>query len=781
VDDEAGVVLHADGGALLLPGPEIRILLNSILPLLDGSRSAADIVGKAPGALQSSIAELLKVLKRHGVVIAESEKAPPTVDARWAGQDRFFELMHRHPKKMRKCLAESGIAVAGLEPWTATAALELAGAGIGRLHLMDNYLVTQSDLHSNSSLRSRDIGRSRAEVLAEIVTDRAPWCDIRTGDLGGISEPNCDDTRDLVIVGVPPEDLGAQLAVANATYGAGRPSLWSSVAGLEAFVGPLVVPGVGACWNCCRLRLVANAPYPAGAELFQRRLLTQRLRNPSRGMLSPFAGLLGHFLALESLKIVTSYAPSRLVSRVMIQHLGTLDTSLHAICRLPQCEVCGGAGQPDTREKSNALTTAMEPAEIFELFEGWLDSRTGIVSAVGLRDDGPRSSSRACYARSVVCASTAATYCPPRLESTGGKGATPSEAIIGALGEAVERYSASIVPRAALRFAERGRLDGDVLDPRSLCLYADDQYDRLHFPYCRFAVDRPHAWVGGSWLDTGGRVWVPALPAFYRFPAELDEPYCQVTSSGLAAGRDIDDAAVRATLELVERDAFMTTWLLRRSGRRIATESVSDTTSSDVLDDMETCGVRIELYVIESICDIPTVLCIGFGDGNRWPGAHVGIAAHFDPALAARKAILEQAYSGRHIGTRLLGGDCPRPLAPHQLMDFQDHASFYIPPERSSAFEFLRVSGQTPVSIDAIKAFPYTRSRQLGRQLAETGVRVAIVDLTAPDVRHSPFDVVRALGTDLQPLYCGFGLERLSRARVLSEGGPLNTEPHPLC
>ena len=61
------------------------------------------------------------------------------------------------------------------------------------------------------------------------------------------------------------------------------------------------------------------------------------------------------------------------------------------------------------------------------------------------------------------------------------------------------------------------------------------------------------------------------------------------------------------------------------------------------------------------------------------------------------------------------------------------------------------------------------------------GVRVAFVDVTSPDVAGTGLRVVRALAARLQPLHCGYGLERLGNQRLLELGeGPLNRDIHPM-
>ena len=62
---------------------------------------------------------------------------------------------------------------------------------------------------------------------------------------------------------------------------------------------------------------------------------------------------------------------------------------------------------------------------------------------------------------------------------------TFDEALAAALGEAVERYSASYVPEAELILASADELGDDAIAPSRFALFCDDQYDEPGFPYER--------------------------------------------------------------------------------------------------------------------------------------------------------------------------------------------------------------------------------------------------------------------------------------------------------
>src|SRR5215510_1265086 len=149
-----------------------------------------------------------------------------------------------------------------------------------------------------------------------------------------------------------------------------------------------------------------------------------------------------------------------------------------------------------------------------------------------------------------------------RLPLGWGKGLTVSGAVLSAVGEAIERYAASLPDADRIVWERPDDLDEEFLDPRTFALYSDAQYDAAGFPYARFDPGVRHPWVLGKWLGSGAPVWLPAVFAFLSLTLQPEHLICQGSSNGLAASTDPDDAARRATLELVERDALMAAWLV---------------------------------------------------------------------------------------------------------------------------------------------------------------------------------------------------------------------------
>src|SRR5262249_15435769 len=149
---------------------------------------------------------------------------------------------------------------------------------------------------------------------------------------------------------------------------------------------------------------------------------------------------------------------------------------------------------------------------------------------------------------------------PPARPMPGGwgKGTTAAAAVVGAIGEAIERYAGSMPDPSRIVWSRPSDLPGAVLDPRELALYDDDQMARAGFPFVKFAPEVAHPWIAGEWAGTQDPVWVPAILAYISLDVRREHVFCQGSSNGMAAWSNRSEAALRAILELLERDALMT-------------------------------------------------------------------------------------------------------------------------------------------------------------------------------------------------------------------------------
>jgi ribosomal protein S12 methylthiotransferase accessory factor len=784
---QSGVVLRSDLGTFQLQGDDVRLFVTSIVPLLDGSRDAGEVAAALPGYSADSVTNFLTLLQYKGLV------EPVPDDDRRLAEERFFQKLGFGEAAALGQLANVRVAMIGLEPWGANAAIELAAAGVRHLHLFDNLTVTSDDILGVRALTGTDRGRPRREAVRDAIARVADDAEVIAGEIA-VAEDRfaLDGTFDLLVTGLDRDDVYLLRRIARYAHEQRVRTIHGHLDGFEAWIGPAVVPGDTACWNCFRLRRLGAADHVQSAHEIDASLSSAPGEPRARAFLAPMAGQAGQALAMQALKLLAPYGEPRLPGRFLVQNLVTGESALHKVLRMPWCEVCGGAAVEDRQDCLSGqaglpvLHGALDADDLKKALEGIVDRRVGIIKILA---SDPVSDTLPPQELPLAATALVSTYTEGTLghmhgggaQVGSGKGLTRVDALIGAAGEAIERYSAARYRKSDLHVSPTTGMRDDFVDPRRLCLYSEEQYAQPGFPYARFEPERPIHWTRGWWFGTSEPVWVPALPAYFNFEACSHEYFCQVSSNGLAAGASVEDAAMRALFELIERDAFMLTWLCQLPARRIIVDDSIEPAVREVIRQLNQRGAEVELYLLDGTdLDIPAVMCVALGDGKTLPAAAVALSCHLDPHVAVRKAVLEQGHVGPYLTRKLV--EHPVPATPADVHTLEDHAAYYFTPERLAAFDFIRRGDRPPIAARDLPVVDEVSVEACAARLEKAGVRVAMVDVTSPDLRESPFRVARAIGLDVQPIHFGERFRRLVSARLdkHSGGRALNPDPHPL-
>jgi ribosomal protein S12 methylthiotransferase accessory factor len=558
-------------------------------------------------------------------------------------------------------------------------------------------------------------------------------------------------TVDLAVGIFEGDDARGMLSFAQLAHEAAVPSICVALAENEARIGPLTLLGRPGCARCALERMIAASDGQFSPQC-PPTLQVSRVSGP---------------LLVRQIRAILrqGFEESSLLDHVFIVDVQTRNITLHRVIPLSRCLICGGAEAfPKYGHTPFHLSPQDSPDVVLGALMGWVDQRTGIVNGVFL--DSPDDDLGLPFV---------ATAAPPRILNENwslhrlplgwGKGLTISGALLSAIGEAIERYAASLPDARRVVWRRPDELDGEYLDPRSLALYTPAQYKREDFPYVQFDPSFHHPWVLGRWLGSNSPVWIPAVFAFLSLSVRPEHFICQGTSNGLAAWTDFEEAALRATMELVERDAFLTAWFNACPGQPILLDATLDPLLRQVLEGIKALGAIVEVYTLPTSLCGTTVLCLALGDGDQYPGATIGLSTDLDPRSALRQAVLELGQTGPYLRRMMRSKVLPVPPSIPSVQELLQHAAFYFPRDRSATFDRLR-SNETPIPLCDLDL---TRSRSLkncASELSQSGIRVALVDVTSADVATGPFQVVRAVSSDLQPLWYGYGLERLQQQRI---------------
>jgi len=377
-----------------------------------------------------------------------------------------------------------------------------------------------------------------------------------------------------------------------------------------------------------------------------------------------------------------------------------------------------------------------------------------------------------------------------------GKGLTEHAAIGGAIGEAVERYCASHVDAARLRRTSLKEAPDGALLPQELILFSKRQYASPGFPFSPATDDMAIDWIAATeWLDdTACRVdaWVPAAAVYLHSDNVMPGNALFIgNSSGLAAGPDADAALRSGLCELIERDAFIATWMNRLEPARIIVDGGADALTG-IVDHYRRFDVDLQLYALDSDTGIPVVMALALSERFDEPAAVVGLGCHLDANEAALRAAFEVCQVRP---SQVQHRRAPQRLTAAEVRGIEDHSAYFAQHEVRHELDFICHSDRV-VALSALPRLADGRAaadlRTCIAALRRIGCQVFAIDLTTPDLLPYPIRVVRAIASGLQPIHFGYGMARLGgtrlqraaqqfhpELRVLSED-ELNTCPHPL-
>jgi len=691
VPGDAVYVLSEDG-AIALHGP----IVESLAPLLDGSRTPATLRDAVPDSDPEQIVGVLAGLADAGLITLRA--APPP--------ERASDL------------GRSAIAY-----WDACGidAAE-ASAGVAQGHVQ---LITVG------------VDRGPAEqALRECGLNLATDADTNAGQ-AELSVVLCEDY------------LADGLAGIDAAHReTGRPWLLAKLTGAQLWVGPVFTPGDGACWQCLAARLWGNRP--AEAHVRDAFGLSGALARPEASI--PPLRTMG--LGLVALQATQWLAGHRYPGQRSLWIFDSREVSgrPHEVVARPQCPACGNpeliseqGRQPviyrsrPKRHLGSGGHRALTPEQVLARYRHLVSPVTGVIREIRRDPRGPTFLNSFSSGPNAALGMRGARRIRSVLrQENGGKGVTPEEAEVGALCEALERYSARL-QGDELRVRGSIRTLGDAaIHPDRCQLFHSRQFtDRARWNSAHSASQRVcDPFDDGAMLD-----WTPVwsltrqqhrlLPTgmlYFGTPTGGGPVYVLADSNGNAAGSSVEDAILQGMLEVVERDAVAIWWYNRLPRPGVDLDAFGDTWLAQLRDVY--AGLRREVWVLDVTADlgVPTMVAVSRRTGTPREDIMFGFGAHFDPATALRRALTElnQLLPAVLDLDNMSGQDDPDAMRWWQQATVADQP--YLVPDPT-------LPARTPADYSYVHMPDLADDIEtLQTRLENAGLEVLVLDQTRPDV-----------------------------------------------
>lgn len=794
--DGDDALLRSDTLALRLEGPSARLFTEALVPHLRTPTTLGELQAALPNVDAQSVRVFLDGLVTAGALTHAPAREHPAADAPLVAL--MTQLGRDGDLRPLRALR---IAVVGLEAHGSHLAAALAAFDVGALTLVDPFPIRESHRTLLPMAQGLTVGTPRATALADALRQTNTTTRIAVSETLSREQVDRIAARcDVLVSCIDRGFAAANLWVNRASLSRHLPALYGQIATARALVGPLVVPGETACYMCWRMRAIASEEDFEAAMRFEE--LNDARREPAQdrgGVLPGLPAYVGSLLLTEIVKLSLGIAPSVLTGRVHEFNGLTFQVDTHTILQLPDCPACGSPQPPPVGPNRDGLARDTRPrGDLLESAPALVSARAGIVRELTLIPKDAGEPEVPYIYRAQLANRQFHRDAEARYWGCSGKGLTDDAARRSALGEAVERYGGFAWTAVDLAHAARDALGGPALDPRTLVLFAEHQYSAV--PYARYEGATPMGWVAGRNLVTGDEVALPAIAVLMDYqPRTHAEHIAPITSNGLGGGSTLVEAVVAGAQEVIERDAFLLTWLNRLPAGRVDPLTHPDRVLVGVCRSYARRNVTIELYALARDHPCHVFLALGVADADDdLPAVVVGLGADVDPRVAARQAILEVGQV-----RPALRANVRRPATrermealvadPSAVRDLDDHDLLYADPRMRSAFDFLRTGPATSLDWDApLAQTPVDKLDVLITWCRDAGRGLLYADLTPPELRRLNLFAARAILPGLQPIYFGEHERRLGGDRLfelpaqLGFGvgrrtfASLNPLPHPL-
>jgi len=228
------------------------------------------------------------------------------------------------------------------------------------------------------------------------------------------------------------------------------------------------------------------------------------------------------------------------------------------------------------------------------------------------------------------------------LSVSQGKGVTPELAQVSAVMESIECHHSEYVRPPDLVASHRTvRRRHQVVAPRQL---------QPGVRWKAYDDARPIAWIRGTDMANGEDVFVPHARVDLDWSrAHPDAGLFLVTSTGLAAGNEREEAICHGLFEVIERDAEWRWDRLTATAQcatELCAESVEEPLLQHLLDQFADAGLSVSMWDMTSDVGIP-VYCCSIKETNPFGSIQSfgGSGCHLSKEIALSRALTEAAQS----------------------------------------------------------------------------------------------------------------------------------------
>lgn len=341
-------------------------------------------------------------------------------------------------------------------------------------------------------------------------------------------------------------------------------------------------------------------------------------------------------------------------------------------------------------------------------------------------------------------------------ESACGRSIDPATALTKALSEAEEWSACGRIPNKLL-IATYNDLP-DAIDPREIVSFHQKQYRLAQFTLKPFNPKAMYCWNRSKDIFSGRNLYILADCIYFPFHPNTPR-YCFSNSSGTATHTDRDRAIKIATMELIERESFMISYLNRLEMPTVETCDLPDNIQKR-LKALNRVGFKV--IIKDMTMDLAPVAFV-FAQNHRLPFTTCAGCCDFDFKDAIDHALMEVEAA---VYCRLIGKS-PKALNQKDVRFTDEHGNLYEQSRYYRRADFLGLNIDRRISLEAAGKSVVKSWQKLIESLAEDSRRLIVVDLLASrNAAILGLKTVKVFIPGIVPISFGYGVEPLGMKRI---------------
>ncbi len=358
-------------------------------------------------------------------------------------------------------------------------------------------------------------------------------------------------------------------------------------------------------------------------------------------------------------------------------------------------------------------------------------------------------------------------------------------ALAKAIGESIERYSSAIYHYEDLLYDSFENLEDQAIHPNEFNHLSSKQFQAETNPCAPFTVQSKTYWAKALNLIDQQFYYVPASMVYCPYEPNYrigEHQYFETMSTGLSAHITDEKAIINGILEVIERDAFMSFWLLQKEIPQIEKSSVNERCQK-AISKFHSIGYEVDLRVNTGDHGIPTIISQLFGSNGELVPHVIAAATCLNPNESIEKSLAELSLMERFIQKRKDQNSFSQPVN-----HLHDHVLFWLNPNNKLP-AFLRKKS-SHLNIQKIGNFEKSSDSQsllnIVQKIEATGHKILAVDVTLPEIKSLGMHVYRSLIPGYLPLNKRSSCRPIGSPRLLAQlkslnlsHSDLNPLPHP--